>query len=445
MTALPRFMHRFFNDRRGVTLTVFALLIPVIMAGTGIAVDSARGFLVKKRLAQALDAAALATAGSSGDEAALEARMNAYFYSNFEDDRFADVTDLTMTNIDSQITIEATARMETIFMKIFNRDYIDVAAQTVVQKELRGIEVVLVMDNTGSMSENNNIEALRTAATNFVDIMFERAPDPGVIKIGLVPYSTSVNVGPYGLGLNPDGSVYGDGSAFVNNPHDLSYTTSSSGSNWLGCVIEGEPEDITDHEGPWNMYRYCRDEDDNPYCDTWWGWPIFGPNYICPRSHVTPLSSDQTLLLDRIDSMRASGNTLGNYGMVWGWRVISPEFPFEEGAEWNDDEWRKAVIMMTDGENLMHPSYSAYARTWDHDIGNDDLNDKFADICEAMKDDEILIYTITFTSSIDENTKDFYRDCATDSTKYYDTPSQEDLIETFEAISRELSNMYIKE
>lgn len=433
------------QDKKGVTLTAFAIMIPLIMAAAGMAVDTAKGYLVKKRLGQALDAAALATAGSSGNNAELETRMEAYFYKNFEDGRLADITNLNMTNLDSEITITATARMETIFMKIFNKDYIDVSANTTVQKELRGIEVVLVMDNTGSMSSYNNISALRTAATNFVDIMFDRAPDPSVIKIGLVPYSTSVNVGPYGLGRNPDGTLYNGGATFVNNPHGVSYTTNYNSTNgWLGCVIEDEPEDITDHEGPWDMYRYCRNEDDDPYCDTnWWGSPNRRPNYICPSAHITPLSSDQDELQDRIDDMVANGNTLGNYGMVWGWRVISPEAPFEEGAAWNDDEWRKAVIMMTDGDNIMHPNYSAYARTWDHDIGNNDLNEKFEDICEAMKDDDIIIYTITFTSGISNSIKNYYRECATDSTKYYDAPSQADLIETFEEISRELSNMYI--
>lgn len=157
-----------------------------------------------------------------------------------------------------------------------------------------------------------------------------------------------------------------------------------------------------------------------------------------------PLSSVQQDLLDNIDTMQASGHTLGNYGMTWGYRVVSPEYPFEEAADWDNDIWQKAVIMMTDGVNTMHPYYSAYARTSDHDIDASDLNDRFEEVCENMKDDGITIYTITFAGGVNESTKDFYRDCATSEDQYYDAPSQDALIEVFETISRELSNLYIK-
>ena len=159
---------------------------------------------------------------------------------------------------------------------------------------------------------------------------------------------------------------------------------------------------------------------------------------------MTPLTSNQSYLLDQIDDMTANGNTLGEYGMVWGWRVISPSFPFTEGASYDDQEWRKAVIMMTDGDNIMHPRYSAYGPTRDHSIDTYEQNERFEDVCNKMKDEGILIYTIVFTSGINENTKDYYRACATDETKFYDAPGQSELVDAFQAISRELSNLYLK-
>jgi len=449
LKLISRLCSIFAMDRRGVMLASFAIVIPIIIASTGVAVDMSRAYLVKNRLSQALDAAALATAGSSGNLAQQEERMADFFNANFESGRFATLRELNLNPSDSEVMANATARVDTFFMKIWGKDYLDVSAQVTVQKELRGIEVSLVMDNTGSMSSNNNIQALRTAATSFVNIMFARAPEPEVIKIGLVPYSTSVNVGPYGLGLETDGTVYGDGTGFMNNPLNRNYTTNQNSFGWFGCVQEEEDTDVTDYDGPFDMYNYCMDEDQYyPICDYQYnnGQRYFTryPNYICPRSHITPLSSDQALLLNRIDEMQASGNTLGNVGMVWGWRVISPDFPFEEGAPYSDERWRKVVIMMTDGQNLMHPTYSAYRRTYDHDISSNDLNEKLETTCEAMKNNEIVVYTITFTSSINNTTKDYYRNCATDSTKYYDAPGQNDLIAAFETISRELSNLYIK-
>jgi len=445
-----RQLRRFLIDNHGVTIAAFAIVMPLVMAATGMAVDMARAYLIKKRLGQSVDAAALAVAGSSGETSVLEAKMDAYIDKNFEDDRFALLSRVDLFPTDDEIKIEAEARSTNYFMRIFGYDYIDVYVEATVRKELRGIETVLVMDNTGSMSSNNNIATLRTAAKDFVQIMFDRAPDPNSIKIALVPYSTSVNVGRYGLGLNPDGSQYGDGTPFVRNPHNILYTTNySSSSRWLGCVIEDETNDTDDWAGPWDMYRFCRDADDNTiqYCasNNNNGYANYRPNYVCPTSYVTPLTSSKSYLDTRIDTMNARGHTLGNYGMVWGWRLISPSFPFEEGAAYNDPYWRKAVIMMTDGQNTMHPYYSAYGPTDDHSIGTAQENAKFANVCQKMKDEGIIIYTVTFTSSINNTTKDFYRDCATDDTKYYDAPGKQDLVEAFQSISRELSNLYLKE
>lgn len=446
-----RQLRRFLIDNHGVTIAAFAIVMPIVMAATGMAVDLARAYLIKKRLGQSVDAAALAVAGSSGTIATLEAKMDAYIDKNFEDDRFANLIRTDLLPTDDEIKIEAEARSINYFMRIFGYDYIDVYVESTVRKELRGIETVLVMDNTGSMSSNNNIAALRTAAKDFVQIMFDRAPDPNSIKIGLVPYSTSVNVGRYGLGLNPDGSQYAGGVPFVNNPHNIQYSTYyNTSSRWIGCVIEDETNDTNDWAGPWDMYRFCRDvATDNTiqYCasNNNNGYANYRPNYVCPTSYVTPLTSDESYLNTRIDTMNARGHTLGNYGMVWGWRLISPSFPFEEGAAYNDPYWRKAVIMMTDGQNTMHPYYSAYGPTDDHSIGTTQENNKFAEVCQKMKDEGIIIYTVTFTSSINNTTKDYYRDCATDATKYYDAPAQSDLIEAFQSISRELSNLYLKE
>lgn len=447
---LLKSLSKLWLNNTGVTIVAFAIVMPMVMAATGMAVDLGRAYMVKKRLGQSVDAAALAVAGSSGTNAMLEDRMDAYLDKNFENDRFASLLRADLLPTDDEIKIEAEARSNNYFMILFGIDYFDIYAEATVKKELRGIEAVLVMDNTGSMSSNNNIATLRTAATDFVNIMFARAPDPNVIKIGLVPYSTSVNVGRYGLGQNPNGSQYGDGNPFVDNPHNLTYTTSyTHSSRWFGCVREDPDTSTNDWEGPFDMYRWCRDDDDNTirYChsNNNNGYANTYPNYICPRATVTPLSSNQTYLLEQIDDMVASGNTLGEYGMVWGWRVISPEFPFTEGAPYNDQIWRKAVIMMTDGDNIMHPRYSAYGPTNDHNVNTTRQNERFESVCEKMKNEGIIIYTIVFTSGTNNNTKDYYRRCATDDTKYYDAPAQSDLVEAFQSISRELSNLYLKQ
>lgn len=157
-----------------------------------------------------------------------------------------------------------------------------------------------------------------------------------------------------------------------------------------------------------------------------------------------PLSSDQDALIAHIDNMYPDGNTLGNIGMTWGYRLLSPEPPFEEGSPWGDENWRKAVIMMTDGDNTRDGTYSPYWFTSKNDMTVTQFNQRFEETCEAMKEQGIIIYTVTFASGISDTTKGYYERCASSPDQYYDAPSQEELVEVFETISRELSNLHIK-
>lgn len=427
MTQWIDFLKSYTKRQDGAVAIIFGLALPAIIASVGVGIDMGQSYLVHDRLSRSLDASALAAASSSGDEAAIEQRFQDFFYANYPFEGIGEPFDLDLEMGEQTLTVSAKANVHTKFMKIFGYDLITVTASSQVKRETRGIEVALVMDNTGSMSSNNNIAALRTAATNFVTILYDRAPDDDSIKIGLVPYSNTVNTGHYGFGEDADGNNYGD--SFVNNP--LGYTYSTSGSyTWRGCIEAADyPLDTEEHEGPWEIYRY-------PYGSN--------RNSGCPRTVMVPLTSNQDQLFGAINYMNASGNTLGNFGMVWGGRIISPEFPFEEGAAWEDEVWRKAIVMMTDGANTMHPYYSAYGNTSDHSINVNDLNERFAEICEDLKSKGVLIYTVTFESNINETTRDYYRQCATDLSKYYDAPSQADLIDAFETISNELSNLHIQ-
>jgi len=69
--------------------------------------------------------------------------------------------------------------------------------------------------------------------------------------------------------------------------------------------------------------------------------------------------------------------------------------------------------MMTDGINTMHQHYTTYGRTVDHDISPSDLNDRFEEVCTNLKDNGVIVYTVTFESGVDEDTKDVYERCAT--------------------------------
>lgn len=459
---LKHTIRRYCLHTAGSLAVMFGIMAPVLIGVAGMSLDYSQAFLVKQRLSQALDAAALAAAASSTDGDVIRQKVIDFMDANYPPEEVGITYEPIVNIVGDEVIVTADARYNTLFLRVLGIDSIDVDASTTVVREVQGIEVVLVMDNTGSMASNNNIQALRDAASNFVYIMYGidvedgEAADPSsldgmarrdrdFIKVGLVPYSGSVNVGPYGLGEDFNGDYYGP--AFVNNPHNLQYTTATNNNRWLGCVLaEDNPDDTRDISGPWDMYRYCRDADDDPYCDlNNRGNVRRNANYDCPRTPLMPLSKSPSALKTSIDTMNAQGYTHGNYGMAWGYRVISPDFPFEEGVEWDNKYWRKAVVMMTDGVNTIHPRYSAYGPTQDHNLRPGDLDDRFEETCDLMKDDDILIYTVTFDRGVNQRTKDLYKECATSEDYYHDAPSKSELIDVFERISRELSNLHIRE
>lgn len=438
----------------GVVAVIFGVTVPLVITAVGLSVDLAQSYLVRERLTQAVDAAALAAAAEVSDNPkVLEDKVKDFIEANYPPGRIGYTIDVNVQPEDNTLGVNAKARLDTAFMRIFGMDHVDIYVETVVKKEVKAIEVALVMDVTGSMSTNNNIGALRTAATNFVNIMFDRTQDNNFVKIGLVPFSTSVNVGPYGLGKTPGDDYYGAGfvdlSGIVKATDRVYYnqflsnaTNTTNRLKWGGCVVEGSyPDDVEDHQGPWKPYRYCRNGTDAVVCDS--NNANTKPNNICPRTPITPLSHDRTELLDSIKTLEASGNTYVNLGLVWGLRVLSPDFPFTEGVAWENKDWKKAIILMTDGDNQAHTYYSGHGLSSVVELKNADLNNRVLDVCDELKRRDVLVYTITFYSNISQQTKNVYKQCATQPSMWYDAPTQSKLIEVYGKIARELSNLHI--
>ncbi len=451
LSMLRRLWSLFRCDESGVSVIVFALTLPVMLAASGVAVDLAQAYNVKVRLGNALDKAALAAGTVSGSNEEVEARILEFVRANYPEESLGEAVNIIASVNEMSISVTAEARVDTIFMRIFGYDQITVSEESEVIRELSGVEVVLVLDVTGSMY-GNNILALQTASRDFLDIMFSRISDEEYIRVGIVPFSNSVNVGAFGLA---DGFVQRPATdSYISPASNIQYSsTNGSTTNWKGCIVEDpfDGTDVTDTSKTWDMYRWprtCTKYDKKGNCTSWSG----NANNLCTNLRIQPLTnSEATLeaLVDKLDgddgkgSNIAVGNTYGNIGMVWGWRVISPDPPFSEGSEYGDPDWSKAVIMMTDGDNTMDGTYSAYGRTSSHGMRASDLNDRFAETCENMKQEGITVYTITFQSGISNSTRQIFRTCATSPDHYFNAPSNDDLRTAFRRIANQLSALHL--
>ena len=497
---------RYWNDKSGTIAVTFGVMAPLLIGVAGMSLDYSQAYLVKQRLSQALDAAALAAAAYSSNEAEIEARVQDFFDANYPEEKLGFTFDPYVQIVGDEVRVTGYATYNTMFLRVLGINTIDVSASTIVLREVQGLEVVMVLDNTGSMGWNGNIEALKEGTVNFINILFDNASEPQNVRVGMVPYANSVRVGKYGLGETPDGDVYGDGTPFVTLPAGINYTTyKNSSKGWYGCVIEhvedgydefatqepntygqlwrsgsswnghgwdptvtnNDPYDydvLDNYEGPWDIYMYgkivsynqkcygssygasrCSNCGSDKRCDSEYCYCRYKrPNNGCPYAYIMPLTSDRQALIDHTDDMIPHGNTLGNIGMAWGARVLSPEFPFEEAHAWDNFYWKKAIVMMTDGDNTKNSKYSSFWFNAKNQMSVTKFNNRFAETCEALKAKGVTIYTITFTSGINETTKDYYRNCATSEDQYFDAPTQEELINVFETIARELSNLHIK-
>ncbi|HEX5079217.1 MAG TPA: pilus assembly protein TadG-related protein [Geminicoccaceae bacterium] len=179
---------------------IVGLAIIPLFAAIGLAVDTARGYMLKSKLSYAIDAAGLA-GGRAFETDQREADIMMFFEANFPPGYMSSTLapgdpDIVFDDENNTITITASATIPTRFMSVAGVKEMTVSARTVIKRELRGMELVLVMDNTGSMRSNGGMTAMKPAATDLVNILFGDRETVPNFWVGVVPYAANVNIGP---------------------------------------------------------------------------------------------------------------------------------------------------------------------------------------------------------------------------------------------------------
>ena len=223
-----RSLRSFLRGERGSVAVLFAAVVVPMVIGIGVSTDLMRAYSAKSRLGSALDAAALAAGAAGGTSAQLTALATSYLNINFPAGNGVTLGAPTINVASDPITITATASVQTAFLQIVGVPTITVSASTSVLRTLSGLEVALVLDNTGSLQDYSvggvtNIMALKAAAANLVIKLFGTTTTANpLLRVAIVPYVASVN----------PGSV---ASSMIKSPPTL---TPSSASGWTGCVVE---------------------------------------------------------------------------------------------------------------------------------------------------------------------------------------------------------------
>ncbi len=192
-------LRRLLLEQRGGVAAIMGLAIIPLFAVVGLAIDTGRGYMLKSKLSYAIDAAGLA-GGRAFDTDLREEDIEMFFEANFptgymNSELLPDHPVVTFDDANNRVTIEASATLPTAFMGVVGVQEITVSARTVIQRELRGMELVLVMDNTGSMRGNGGMAAMQPAATDLIDILYGDRETVPQFWVGVVPYVASVNIG----------------------------------------------------------------------------------------------------------------------------------------------------------------------------------------------------------------------------------------------------------
>lgn len=533
---------RFGRAEGGASAALIAALAVPLVAFTGLAVDTSRAYLVKARLGQAIDAAALA-GGRVFFEPSRDSDVEMFFDANFPAGFMqAAVSPLSIAADEAEgtLTVSASASVPASFLRVIGVDDITVSARSVVERADRGLELALVMDNTGSMRSNDRIGSMRTAAHELIDILYGARQSVPNFWVGLVPYTAAVNVGRNNAAWLEPGSLAALDYEYPDSEVDEDDCDARWG-NWApvswdhghdACTIGATQElgaaDGVDQAacaavGVWDAsgqsclvaeaWKGCvearwgaagRDRTDDPpsveafrpyFWERWFG-PYgetnsrynsylpndineteatnttsndgLGPNLGCGPA-ITPLTASRGVVEAAIDEMDSwhRGGTTTNLGVVWGWRLLSPRWrglwatepglPLDYDAPLMD----KVVVILTDGDNNLYnghaPSgdtdYTGYQRlsagrlgTTNRNTARQILNDRTVETCNAMKQEGIIIYTITFEVANNSNgdaIRQVFRNCATTPGHFFDSYGGEGLAGTFRTIAAQLTNLRI--
>lgn len=436
----------------GSVAAYVGLSLSVLMGAIGLSIDAGRGYLVHAKLSSALDAAGLAAA-STVSTTNLHSDARQYLDINFQNYLGSEITNVTITPNDSNtvIALSATARLPTTFMSLFGFRELNVAAASEITRAISGLELALVLDTTGSMS-GTPLNELKTASKDLLDILFGANSSNDKLWVGIVPFAQAVNVG-------------ASRTDWLDSTHAA--TLNWGPTSWMGCVdARTGGYDKTDDTPATRKFQAYFWPDDDP--NDWIRYGAYrtplsvnrGPNKSC-SPEVLALTDDKSALVAKIDSLTAVGATHVNLGAVWGWRMLSPKWRGLWGGDmnanalpldYNTPRMNKAVIIMTDGENTMYrddTNRSAYGYLSQKRLGTSSidsavtqLNNRLTAVCTAMKNNNIIVYTIAFRSP-GSSIETLMKNCATLPEYYFDSPTGSDLQAAFRAIGDSLSNLRV--
>jgi Flp pilus assembly protein TadG len=476
--VLRALLARFVRDRQGSVAVLVGLGIISFVGFVGLATDAARGYLVKAKLSEALDAAGLA-GGKAFNSPNRDADIQMFFNANFPPHYMGATVNGPVPTIDSQnqkITLTASATIDTTFMRVLGFQNLTVSTATEVTRQQNALDLVLVMDMSGSMNDYvsgaTKISAARNAATELVNILFGDNAASAQLDIGIVPFNSKVNVTYDGSSYNPALTTIQAVPSFINPlthaAQNALYHANNSpvpllnapASDWKGCVYsrflnDGIVDDadvllggLTTPQGSWPGWQPIGPEGEpTPSYFTHCSGSVGGQECTaCLTIGITPLQNIKASVLAAVNQLtNPQGGTNIPQGLGWGWRALDASAPFDEASHDDPNIPRtRAIVVMTDGENC-GASGDGYKATFGLCLAAQPaMNDRLRQLAINVKDAGIYLYTIQFGNAGTAQ-QQLMQDIASgpDAPYYHYAPTAAELSAAFQEIGNNLSQLRV--
>jgi Flp pilus assembly protein TadG len=384
--------------RRGSVALMTALLVIPLIGMIGLAIDLGRVWLVRSRLQMSLDAAVLvaardlATGGTSVDAKNL-------FWADFGRTSAtgrlgylgAAASDPVVYNPapggpSGSVKMTSMATIVPSLIGILGIGPVTVTGAATAQSAAYGLELALVLDNTGSM-EGAAMTSLIGASNQLVNIVYGSSDQQPHLWVSLVPFAATVNV-------NSQHADWLVGGTVDQRPY--------APRLWMGCVMARtartgaqDGDDFNDKppsQAPfmpflwastYHVYpltgplTYTTGTLPNRTTHSYWypgdnDWTAspnntqepdasnnsVGPNLGCPSLPILPETASKATVQGVINRMVPvyRGGTIIALGLQAGWWTLSPNWR----GVWGDPALplaygtpyiKKAIVLMTDGNN----------------------------------------------------------------------------------------------
>lgn len=464
MSASPRkksgILSRFAACRRGSVGIMFGLSAIPLFGLLGMAVDFSRVAGARYKVQDAVDAAMLAAGRAAqitmtDPATAAKNAAEAYFATAVPSDIIVTQSEITINATSTELTMRVTYWVRTPIVSVLaigssegaqsgappecrstrlSCQQLTTSATAIIMSGGNGgsnVEVAMMLDITGSMT-SSKMATLRSAAKDAVDILIWQDQSQYTARVALAPFSVSVNVGSYAsavTGLNATSGSQRLRPCVIERvgPNWATDAAPSAANGWIGSFAATNAPSGFSYTGRLGSSNYngagtCTSSDPGA------------------TEAIIPLTSDKTVLKNRIDALTPTGGTAGHLGTAWAWYLLSPNWstiwpaasrpgPYSDITTINAKGYpalQKYAILMTDGEyNTQYSSRSSQTQA--------------STLCTNMKAQGITVFTVGFM--VNSTSRAHLTACATSPDHFYDATNGDKLKEAFRDIALKISSL----